>query len=400
MKRKLIKAAAVTLAALQIFILTSCGQILENLLSELGSMDINGLISEFLTEEQTAEQEQTAAQEQTETEPAVTSDGIPFSHTPDVQRYVMPEETFADELEKEASEIIDEAIAKGIAAVLAMKDERHSHTSYRYDPDANGHLAKLTDAEKEIYYKIVECARNFGELSITSNEYGDILKDAWFNVLTPLEDYEPDIASYLNVWPVSVMKEVNGDFETYFKSFEARYYDPYKDANTYTGNSDIKIEEIKRAMQLMDRIAERIVRHMPENLTAYDKYYYLAATLTVHIKYDDTPKNCFTAFGALVEGRAVCEGYSEAFYLLCKKADLFCAYRVGQSRGQGHQWNMVKLDSGIYNVDVTWCDVLRPFEESFYENFMKTDADFEENGHEAHTGVPSTGTYEPCPYES
>ena len=60
---------------------------------------------------------------------------------------------------------------------------------------------------------------------------------------------------------------------------------------------------------------------------------------------------------------------------------------------------MVKLDSGIYNVDVTWCDVLRPFEEDFYENFMKTDADFERNGHEAHTGVPSTGTYEPCPYE-
>ena len=392
MKKMLIKAAAVTLAALQIFMLSSCGKLLEDLLSEFGSIDINGLISEFLTEEEQSTEKQT----ETASAPA---DGIPFSRTPEVTRYVMPAEEFSDELEREAAEIIDDAIAKGIAAVLSMKDGRHSYTSYPYDPDANGHIAKLTDTEREIYYKIVGYAKNFESFSITSKEYGDVLKDAWFNVLSPIEDYYPDIASYLNIWPQSVIKEVNGDYESYFTSLDSQYYDPYKDANTHTGNSAVTIAEIEHAAKLMDRIAERIVRYMPEGLTAYDKYYYLAATLTVHITYDQTPKDCFTAFGALVEGRAVCEGYSEAFYLLCKKADLWCAYRVGQSRGQGHQWNMVKLDSGIYNVDVTWCDVLRPFDEDFYDNFMKTDEDFAENGHEAHTGVPSTGTYEPCPYE-
>ena len=138
---------------------------------------------------------------------------------------------------------------------------------------------------------------------------------------------------------------------------------------------------------------------MPEGLTAYDKYYYLAAFLSERVFYDDRPANCFTAYGALVGGRAVCEGYSTAYVLLCRRAGLWCAYRTGKPDGGSHIWNMIKLESGIYNVDVTWCDGEgSPESRRWYDYFVKSDAEFE--SHSPTSGVASTGDREPCPYEN
>ncbi len=122
--------------------------------------------------------------------------------------------------------------------------------------------------------------------------------------------------------------------------------------------------------------------------------------LSERTSYDKRPDNCFTAFGALIGGRAVCEGYACAYYLLCKEANLWCAYRDGLPEGVGHGWNMIKLDSGIYNVDVTWSDGYGlPYERDWYDCFVKSDAVFVEDGHCATSGVSGTGEFEASPYE-
>jgi hypothetical protein len=108
---------------------------------------------------------------------------------------------------------------------------------------------------------------------------------------------------------------------------------------------------------------------MPDGLSTYDKYYYLAEVICEKNDYDDRPKNCYTAFGALIGGRSVCEGYSRAFYLLCKEAGLWCDYRSGN----GHIWNMVMIDGNLYNVDVTWCDGKEAASYRWYDNFVKSD---------------------------
>lgn len=65
----------------------------------------------------------------------------------------------------------------------------------------------------------------------------------------------------------------------------------------------------------------------------------------------------YTAFGALVNGHAVCEGYARAFKLLCYYAGIECILVTGDSKGVGHMWNMVKLEGNWYHVDVTWDDL-------------------------------------------
>ena len=74
-----------------------------------------------------------------------------------------------------------------------------------------------------------------------------------------------------------------------------------------------------------------------------------------------------TAIGALINGKANCSGYSDAFYMLCRMRNLNVV-RVGgrQIGGNGHAWNAIKfsgiegwsgLDDGkVYFVDVLWDD--------------------------------------------
>ncbi len=52
----------------------------------------------------------------------------------------------------------------------------------------------------------------------------------------------------------------------------------------------------------------------------------------------------------------VCEGYSEAFKMLCDRAGIPCIVVVGDA-GEPHAWNYVKMEDGNwYAVDVTWDD--------------------------------------------
>ncbi len=67
-----------------------------------------------------------------------------------------------------------------------------------------------------------------------------------------------------------------------------------------------------------------------------------------------------TAIGALLNGRAECDGYADAFYLLCRLAGIQVNYQCGYSgsgseRGR-HLWNIISLNGKWYHADVTWDD--------------------------------------------
>lgn len=53
----------------------------------------------------------------------------------------------------------------------------------------------------------------------------------------------------------------------------------------------------------------------------------------------------------------VCEGYAEAFQLLCQREGIPCITVVGTANGGGHAWNYVQMENGVwYAVDLTWDD--------------------------------------------
>ena len=67
------------------------------------------------------------------------------------------------------------------------------------------------------------------------------------------------------------------------------------------------------------------------------------------------------ATGAMLNGRANCDGYSDAFYLVCSLAGLEVRYIDGEGltdapEDQGHMWNLIRLDGSWMMTDVTWDD--------------------------------------------
>ena len=61
-------------------------------------------------------------------------------------------------------------------------------------------------------------------------------------------------------------------------------------------------------------------------------------------------------YGIFGKNTAVCQGYAKAFQLLMNYAGIECIYAIGWGLGEGHAWNLVKLDGTWYGVDTTWND--------------------------------------------
>ena len=70
----------------------------------------------------------------------------------------------------------------------------------------------------------------------------------------------------------------------------------------------------------------------------------------------------WTAASALLEGRANCQGFGDAFYLLGSLAGFDVRFQYGTVGGEAHCWNAIKLDDGQwYYVDVTYDNDIERF---------------------------------------
>ena len=63
-----------------------------------------------------------------------------------------------------------------------------------------------------------------------------------------------------------------------------------------------------------------------------------------------------TSYGCLVNGHAVCQGYSEAFLEIMNSIGIECGVCAGDSDRGRHAWNYVKLNDKYYWLDLTWDD--------------------------------------------
>ncbi len=132
------------------------------------------------------------------------------------------------------------------------------------------------------------------------------------------------------------------------------------------GTTEVKIEVADQARQEQ---AATLARGMAEQATEgltdeREKLRALHDALVRHCVYDvETAENessvdgssaPFTAYGALIDGKAVCAGYARAFVLLCQAAGLDAIYVADDS--MNHGWNAVRVDGQTYFIDCTFDD--------------------------------------------
>lgn len=118
-----------------------------------------------------------------------------------------------------------------------------------------------------------------------------------------------------------------------------------------------KLEKKKSAILT----AERILKDMPANVEDWRKAEYLYRYLGTHVEYfnaQDFGAERDFLYDALVTGKTLCDGYANAFSLLCNMAQIPCVEKMytppeDSDEKAGHTWNAVLLDGIWYNVDAT-----------------------------------------------
>ena len=101
----------------------------------------------------------------------------------------------------------------------------------------------------------------------------------------------------------------------------------------------------------------------------YEKEKYVYQALIDCVEYDETAELHQSPYSALVYGKSVCAGYARAFQYIMLELGVPTYYCTGET--QGHAWNIIKLDGGYYNVDVSRADT----KSSPERYFNRTDED-------------------------
>ncbi len=150
---------------------------------------------------------------------------------------------------------------------------------------------------------------------------------------------------------------------------------------------EIYAEKINQCNLATKKILDGIIDN--EALTDAEKLLLIHDRLVVLCEYDyenylnnTIPDESYTIYGALVNGTAVCQGYSEAFKYLLEKIGIYS--EICTSRKLSHAWNIVYLDGIPYHVDVTFDDpVLDVTGRVFHNNFLLSDKAIKEADHDA-----------------
>ena len=106
----------------------------------------------------------------------------------------------------------------------------------------------------------------------------------------------------------------------------------------------------------------------PDVKTDRDKFLWIHNYLINCVAYPNSSGNDYTnypieqypdyynAYGAIVNGTAVCQGYAAAFKTLCDRAGVDSAMVIGTKNDGAHSWNYASLNNKWYLVDVTQDD--------------------------------------------
>lgn len=157
--------------------------------------------------------------------------------------------------------------------------------------------------------------------------------------------------------------------------------DGYIDSITIPYNFEV-IQYEEDGQKLTDELnakIDEIVAGMPKDETQWNQIKYLHDSLVLGCEYGEDAKLPFTAYGALVEGRATCQGYADAMHLLLTRAGFETVFAIGHGNSTEvtHKWNYVRLEDGNwYILDPTWADPSGKDDEPYYicyDYFMISD---------------------------
>ena len=221
-------------------------------------------------------------------------------------------------------------------------------------------LSKMSNGDLYVkaYDLIAECVENRSE-SVSLASLG--LSESEF--FTVLNTYIAD--PHMNFWLDPAYSYSVGSTGV------SKYFPTY---NYLAGSSEAEFEKNVAAFNTeVDKIIKKA--GITPKMSEYEKEKRIHDVLALHIDYTFTA-NCYNAYGAIVEKKAVCQGYSLAFQYILRLCGIQAHSVYGYAGGNAHSWNLVRIDGNYYYTDLTWddpvCEKFGNYTDIYYYYFNVT----------------------------
>ncbi len=107
----------------------------------------------------------------------------------------------------------------------------------------------------------------------------------------------------------------------------------------------------------IETAAAKILAGVVPDSSQYEKVKYVYDTIISNTEYKLDAKDNQNIYSVFIHHLSVCQGYSKATQYLLNKLGIECTLVLGTvEQGEGHAWNLVKVDGSYYYVDTTWGD--------------------------------------------
>ncbi len=233
-----------------------------------------------------------------------------------------------------------------------LNSSMYSSTSYYYN---------LLDSTGQAYYDAIASAASspnaYSTDTSTWTSYGVVenvssLSEYYFNAA-----YECYLYDHLDDLDAALCMAYAGTSRAYSCAYIYLVYGSSYDAST-VASMESQMQSARStfissiASETSGKADEEIEQIVHDELCSTVTYDTTAAS-------SSAPDDAHTPYGALVDGYAVCDGYSTAFAYILDYYDIAAKVCVGYAYGStsnGHAWNIIELYGQWYEVDCTWDD--------------------------------------------
>lgn len=232
-----------------------------------------------------------------------------------------------------------------IETVINNKEiKRVPYSGVRIKSDRLTVFSSLGASRQEIYKKLLAATEEFTTGWIDLGKLGgDFKSDISVSYQALCDDY-PEMFWLPSSYFLS--RTESGEIAVLFEGKAESYTLSYLASKT----------EAQSMKARLDGVVNSVTAATKNLSSQFEAELYIHDFICNNTAYNINGKYIYSAYGALVDKNAVCEGYSKAFALLCSKAGINSFLVRGVSKEQNHMWNTVNIDNAWYNIDVTWDD--------------------------------------------